>query len=84
MRSVVRVHLSPYIFFLMRTSKAKFEFRKIAHLIEQSEMMVLPKYFLAKTSEAKSEVRKQAHLAKRSNGVTLIILNENERSEVRI
>ena len=62
----------------------KFEFRKIAHLIEQSEMMVLPKYFLAKTSEAKSEVRKQAHLAKRSNGVTLIILNENEQSEVRI
>ena len=48
----------------MRTSKAKFEFRKIAHLIEQSEMMVLPKYFLVKTSEAKSEVRKQAHLAK--------------------
>ena len=27
---------------LMRTSKAKFEFRKIAHLIERSEMMVLP------------------------------------------
>ena len=27
----------------MRTSKAKFKFRKIAHLIEQSEMMVLPK-----------------------------------------
>ena len=26
----------------MRTSKAKFEFRKIVHLIEQSEMMVLP------------------------------------------
>ena len=62
----------------------KFEFRKIAHFIEQSEMMVLPKYFLAKTSEAKFEFRKQAHLAKRSNGVTLIILNENERSEVRI
>ena len=54
----------------MRTSKAKFEFRKIVHLIEQSEMMVLPSYFLAKTSKAKSEVRKQAHLAKRSNGVT--------------
>ena len=61
----------------------KFEFRKIAHLIEQSEMMVLPKYFLAKTSEAKFEFRKQAHLAKRSNGVTLIILNENEQSEFR-
>ena len=27
----------------MRTSKAKLEFRKIAHLIERSEMMVLPK-----------------------------------------
>ena len=26
---------------LMRTSKAKFEFRKIVHLIERSEMMVL-------------------------------------------
>ena len=43
----------------MRTSKAKFEFRKIAHLIEQSEMMVLLKYFLVKTSKAKPEVRKQ-------------------------
>jgi len=27
---------------LMRTSKAKFEFRKIAHLIKRSEMMVIP------------------------------------------
>ena len=37
---------------LMRTSEAKFELRKIAHLIERSEMMVLPSYFLAKTSES--------------------------------
>ena len=37
---------------LMRTSKAKFEFRKIVHLIERSEMMVLPQQFLAKTSES--------------------------------
>ena len=28
------------------------EFRKIAHLIERSEMMVLPRYFLVKTSES--------------------------------
>ena len=41
-----------HIFFLMRTSKAKFEFRKIAHLIERSEMMVLPQQFLAETSES--------------------------------
>ena len=40
----------------------KFEFRKIVHLIEQSEMMVLPKYFLAKMSEAKFEFRKIAHI----------------------
>ena len=48
--------------FLMRTSEVKFEFRKIVHLIEQSEMMVLPKYFLAKMSEAKFEFRKIAHI----------------------
>ena len=39
----------------MRTSKAKFEFRKIAHLIERSEMMVLPQKHLMKASEAKLE-----------------------------
>ena len=33
------------------------DFIKKAHLIEQSEMMVLPKYFLAK-----SEFRKIAHI----------------------
>ena len=32
----------PCIFFLMKTSECEFEFRKIVHLIELSEMTVLP------------------------------------------
>ena len=44
----------------------KSEVRKQVHLIELSEMMVLPKHFLMRTSKAKFEFRKIAHLIERS------------------
>ena len=45
------------------------------HLIEQSEMMVLPKHFLMRTSKAKVEFRKIAHLIERSEMIVLLKLN---------